>query len=109
MLVFLKILHTLIWAVMTAANFVAFYFAFIGRFDIWFWIPAGLLAIEIAVIIANKWKCPLTNLIETRTSDRRENFGIYLPGWLAKYNVKIYSILLPLEALIIIFKHLLTV
>lgn len=106
MLVFLKIIHTLIWAIMTAANLIAFYFAFIGRFDIWFWIPASLLAIEIAVILANRWKCPLTDVIERQTKDRSDNFGIYLPGWLAKYNVRIYSILLPLEALIVIIKNI---
>jgi hypothetical protein len=103
---FLKVLHTLVWAIMTIANLMAFYFAFIGRFDLWFWIPATLLAIEIAVMLSNHMKCPLTNAIEKQTNDRSANFGIYLPGWMAKYNVRIYAILLPIEALIVIIKQL---
>ena len=105
MLVFLKILHTIIWAIVTASNFVAFYFAFIGRFDIWFWIPALLVVLEIIVIMLNDWKCPITNLVEKYTKVRSGNYGIYLPGWLAKYNVRIYSVLIPLEVVIVVIKR----
>ncbi|MGE5392712.1 MAG: hypothetical protein ACM3NH_03135 [Candidatus Saccharibacteria bacterium] len=106
MLRFLKVIHTVIWVVMTVSNFLAFYFAFIGRFDAWFWVPAGLLGFEIVVILINWWKCPLTKIAEKYTQDRRPNFDIYLPEWLARYNVRIYSVLLVAETAIVLIRNL---
>ena len=102
MLKFLKLLHTVIWVIMTAANFLAFYFAFIGRFDMWFWLPALLISAEIIIILLNNWHCPLTGIAAQYTQDRRANFDIYLPEWLAKYNVKIFTVLIVLEILVVI-------
>ena len=105
MSILLKTIHTIVWAIMTFANFFAFYLAFIGRFDIWFWIPASFIMLEIFIIVLNDWKCPMTGMIEKYTKDRSDNFGLYIPGWLAKYNVRIYTILIPLEVLIVLIKH----
>ncbi len=106
MLKFLKTFHTSIWVVMAASNFLAFYFAYMGRFDGWFWVPALLLGFECVVIAANGWKCPITKVAEKYTDDRKPNFDIYLPEWLAKYNVKIFSVLIALEILIVLVKYL---
>lgn len=105
MLKFLKILHTVIWVIMATSNFLAFYFAYIGRFDIWFWLPAFLITLECIIIVAFAWKCPLTYVAEKYTKDRQANFDIYLPHWLAKYNVKIFSILIALEIFVVLVKR----
>ena len=39
----------------------------------------------------NKWSCPLTAVAARYTEDRRPNFDIYLPEWLAKYNKHIFG------------------
>lgn len=101
----LKTLHTAIWAIMTVSNFTAFYFAYIGRFDVWFWIPFVLIFSEIIVILLNKWHCPLTAIAAKYTEDRKPNFDIYLPEWLAKYNVRIFTAIIILEVLIIFIKN----
>lgn len=98
----IKTIHTAIWAIMVAANFAAFYFGFIGRFDTWFWIPALLIIGESIVIVANGWVCPITPIAERYTEDRRANFDIYLPEWLAKYNVRIFTALIGLEIAIVL-------
>lgn len=95
----IKAIHTVIWVIMAAANFAAFYFAFIGRFDAWFWIPTLLIIGESIVIMANGWVCPITPIAERYTEDRRANFDIYLPEWLARYNVRIFTVLIGLEIL----------
>lgn len=102
MLVFLKIVHTFVWVVMAASNFLAFYFALLGRFDAWFWIPASLLIFETFIILFNQWKCPLTDITEKYTEDRRPNFDIYLPEWLARYNIKIFTVLIMVEIIIVL-------
>lgn len=106
MLRLIKIIHTIIWALMAGSNFLAFYFAFIGRFDAWFLVPASLLALEIFIIVINWWKCPITTIAEKYTQERKANFDIYLPKWLAKYNVQIFAGLMVVEVLIVLNKRL---
>lgn len=91
---------------MTSSNFLAFYFAFIGRFDILFWIPCLLIVSEIFIILFNGWHCPITPIAAKYTEDRKSNFDIYLPEWLAKYNVKIFSVLIIVEILIVLLRHI---
>jgi hypothetical protein len=38
------------------------------------------------VLWLNGWRCPLTDVAARYTDDRRANFDIYLPEWLARYN-----------------------
>lgn len=106
MLKFIKAIHTFIWVIMAASNFIAFYFAFIGRFDVWFWIPCLLILSEIFIILFNEWHCPITPIAAKYTEDRRSNFDIYLPEWLAKYNVKIFSGIIVAELLVLTVKYL---
>jgi polyferredoxin len=92
---------------MAASNFLAFYFAFTGRFDAWFWIPCLLIVSEIFIILFNNWRCPITPIAEKYTKARKSNFDIYLPEWLAKYNVKIFSGIIVVELLILSIKYFL--
>jgi hypothetical protein len=107
MLILIKSVHTIIWVIMTCCNFMAFYFAFIGRFDAWFWIPCLLIVSEIIIILLNHWRCPITPIAEKYTDDRKSNFDIYLPEWLAKNNIKIFSGIIVLELLILLIKYFL--
>jgi hypothetical protein len=93
---------------MTASNFLAFYFAFTRRFDLWFWIPCLLIVSEIFIILFNNRRCPITPIAEKYTTDRKSNFDIYLPEWLAKYNVKIFSVVIVIEILVVSVKGILS-
>jgi hypothetical protein len=46
---------------------------------------------EVVVLALNGWRCPLTPLAARYTDDRRPNFDIYLPAWLARYNKQIFG------------------
>jgi len=48
---------------------------------------------EVAILAMNRWRCPLTSVAERYTHNRRANFDIYLPEWLAKYNKEIFGAL----------------
>jgi hypothetical protein len=43
------------------------------------------------VLGLNRWSCPLTAVAARYTDDRRANFDIYLPVWLAKFNKQIFG------------------
>jgi hypothetical protein len=102
MLILLKTVHTIIWIVMSAANLTAFYLAFVGRFNTWFVVSVTMLAGEIVVIAVNSWHCPLTDVMAKYTLDRKANFDIYLPEWLARNNIKGFSFLIALEIMIVL-------
>ena len=55
---------------------------------------AAFVSIELAILAANRCRCPLTAVAARYTEDRRPNFDIYLPEWLARYNKEIFGTLL---------------
>jgi hypothetical protein len=106
MLRLLKIAHTLIWLIMTTANFTAFYLALVSNFNVWFFLSVGLLGGEIGIILLNSWHCPLTDVMAKYTTDRQANFDIYLPEWLAANNIKVFSVLIVLEMIVVLVRKL---
>ena len=89
-LVIVKVIHTLAWAFFAGCIVGLPIAALAGRFRL-----AALLAfatlVEIVILAANGWRCPLTDIAARFTDDRRENFDIYLPRWLAKHNKAIFG------------------
>ena len=51
----------------------------------------GIMLVEVLVLAVNGWRCPLTDLAARYTEDRRANFDIYLPLWLATHNKWIFG------------------
>jgi hypothetical protein len=51
----------------------------------------GVIVIECAVLFFNRGKCPLTSIAARYTEDRADNFDIYLPVWLARYNKLVFG------------------
>jgi hypothetical protein len=86
----IKAIHTLAWAFFVACIVVIPFFAWAGRFNLAL-LFIGIVAIEVVVIIVNGWRCPLTPIAARYTEDRRANFDIYLPEWLARYNKEIFG------------------
>ena len=66
----------------------------------------GLVLVECAVLVANRMRCPLTGLAAWYTDDRRDNFDIYLPLWLAKYNKLIFGLLFAAGLLFTLVRRL---
>lgn len=88
----IKLAHTLIWAFFAGCILAIPVFTHAGRLRI----AGALIAVvlvEVLVIVFNRGSCPLTGLAARYTSDRRDNFDIYLPLWLAKYNKTIFGAL----------------
>lgn len=88
----IKLLHTLVWAVIVAC-ILAIPLAAIKLQFHWVWILSGIVSVECLVLAANRFRCPLTDLAGRYTTDRAANFDIYLPLWLARWNKMIFGIL----------------
>ena len=88
----IKLVHTLAWAFFVAAIVAVPLAAWRNRFG-WALVAAIVVAVEVAVIAFNGMKCPLTPIAARYTDDRRDNFDIYLPLFVARYNKEIFGTL----------------
>lgn len=88
----IKVLHTLIWAFFAGCIIAIPISSLYGAHRV----AIGLVAVvfvEVLVLLFNKWNCPLTGVAARYTDDRQENFDIYLPRLLAKYNKHVFGTL----------------
>jgi hypothetical protein len=88
----IKVAHTIVWAFFVAC-IVAIPVASLRdehRTAAWL---AGIVAVEVVILAVNQWRCPLTLVAGRYTDARHDNFDIYLPMWLAKYNKSIFGVL----------------
>ena len=92
-LIAIKLIHTLIWIFFNAVLVYLFYAVLSRNIDKWFWLGIGAIVLECIILISLKWTCPLTIVARRYSNSEKENFDIYLPLWLAKYNKEIYSTL----------------
>ena len=101
MLIAIKLLHTLIWAALAACVIALPVLGSLRRFR-----PAAILTsvilLECAVLALNGSRCPLTDWAARFTSERADNFDIYLPLWLARYNKAIFGTLFVVGELVVI-------
>lgn len=92
MLIAIKLLHTLVWALFAACILGIFAAAGSGRLDL----AALLIAVvmvEVLVLLFNQMRCPLTGVAARYTDERTDNFDIYLPLWIARHNKAIFGTL----------------
>ena len=88
----IKLAHTVIWAFFAACIVAIPILALQDRLAAAAVLSAVVL-VEVLIIVANAWRCPLTGVAAGYTDDRRDNFDIYLPEWLARHNKTIFGLL----------------
>lgn len=94
----IKLLHTAVWLGFVLCIMAIPVLGHLGRFREAAWLVAAVSA-EILVLAFNRLRCPLTAWAARYTADRRDNFDIYLPEWLARHNKTIFGVLFVLGAL----------
>jgi len=91
-LIVVKLVHTLAWAVFAGCILAIPVASWYGEHRAAGWLIA-IVACEVTVLLFNRMRCPLTAVAARFTDDRHDNFDIYLPRWLAKYNKLIFGVL----------------
>ena len=86
----IKLLHTLVWTFFVACIVALPFATASGRLE---WALALALVVlgETLVLALNAGRCPMTGWAARYTEDRRANFDIYLPEWLARHNKWIFG------------------
>ncbi|ALM07574.1 hypothetical protein SB49_06990 [Sediminicola sp. YIK13] len=89
----IKFLHTLIWLFFVCILFYILYTGITNTINSFTWIAIGLVFGEGVVLLIFKMFCPLTILARKYSDSEKDNFDIFLPNWLAKYNKIIFTTL----------------
>lgn len=88
----IKLLHTAVWAFFAGSILAIPIAARSGHWSLTI-VLIALVTVECLVLAFNRMRCPLTAVAARYTDDRRANFDIYLPLWLARYNKHIFGTL----------------
>jgi len=91
-LLLVKMVHTVVWAFFVFCILAIPVLTLCGRLVAAAWF-AGIVLVEVAVLAMNRWSCPLTPVAARYTDERRDNFDIFLPEWLARHNKSIFGAL----------------
>jgi hypothetical protein len=105
MLIAIKLLHTVVWALLAGCILALPVVAWKHRFG-----AAALLTliivVECGILALNGGRCPLTDLAARFTSARADNFDIYLPLWLARHNKTIFGTLFVVSEVFVVWRWL---
>ncbi|MCR9182279.1 MAG: hypothetical protein NXH73_05080 [Flavobacteriaceae bacterium] len=105
-LTLIKILHTLIWVFFNMVIFYLLYAVLVNKIDLWVWICLGLIVLEGLILLIFKAVCPITLVARKYSDSQKHNFDIYLPNRLAKYNKHIYTTIVLIAVVILIYRLL---
>ncbi|MEZ5042868.1 MAG: hypothetical protein R2828_23435 [Saprospiraceae bacterium] len=102
----IKFVHTLIWGFFVTVIFYVLYSGIADEVNVYTWIAIGLVLLEGIVLLAFKMFCPLTILAKRYSDSEKDNFDIYLPNWLARYNKQIFTTIFIIGLILVLFRHL---
>jgi hypothetical protein len=94
-------LHTVIYGVMAASTLILLYIGTTGRHAAWLWGAEALLAIEVAVLLGNGFKCPLTAVVDRYAGGPGRVPDTFLPEGLTRRTLWIFGPMLTLALLLL--------
>jgi hypothetical protein len=103
-LVLVKSLHTLIWFFFNVVIFYLLYAVITDQINYLVWICVGFLILEGITLMVFKSICPVTIWARRYSDSEKYNFDIYLPNWLARYNKAIYTPIVLVAFVILIYR-----
>ena len=102
----LKLIHTLIWLFFVSVIFYVLYAGISGNINIYTWISIGLVLGEGMVLVLFKMFCPLTLIARKYSNSTKDNFDIFLPNWIAKYNKEIFTTIFVFATILVLIRVL---
>ncbi len=103
-LTIIKTSHTLIWAVFVGLIFYIVYSGITGKITLLTWIAIGSIVFEGIILAIFKLYCPLTVWARKYSDSTRDNFDIFLPNWLARYNKLIFTTIYIIGIILVIYR-----
>ncbi len=102
----IKLIHTVIWLFFVTTIGYVLYSSIANRITIQTCIAIGLVIVEGGILLAFKGRCPLTIVARNYSNSDRDNFDIFLPNWLARYNKLIFTVLYVIGLMLVAYRWL---
>jgi hypothetical protein len=100
----IKTIHTLVWGFFVAVIGYVLYCGIANRLSWHTWAASALVVGEGVVLLLFQRHCPLTLLARRYSSSTKDNFDIFLPDWLARYNQLIFTSIYALALLLLAYR-----
>jgi hypothetical protein len=101
-----KTIHSIIWVFFNGVIFYLYYAVITNNINKWVWICIGIILLEGIVLLIFKRSCPITLIARKYSDSTKDNFDIFLPNWIARYNKLIYTTLFGIALIILAFRLL---
>ncbi|HEU5289339.1 MAG TPA: hypothetical protein VFU05_01775 [Cyclobacteriaceae bacterium] len=101
--IFIKSIHTAIWVLFVGVICFVLWSGITSNITVYSWLAAAAILAEGIVLAIFKGNCPLTVVARKYSNSTKENFDIYLPNWLAKYNKLIFTTIYAFGLLLMLF------
>ena len=102
----IKLIHSIIWLILATATFYILYSGLFNHITIYTWIAIAMIIGEGITLVIFRWACPLTGLARKYSDSQKDNFDIFLPNWIAKYNKTIFTGIFLAGVSLILFRIL---
>ncbi len=99
----IRLLHTVVWFLFVACIIGIPLSAWLGMFQVSFALIVAV-TVEVIVLAINRMRCPLTDVAARYTDNRADNFDIFLPLIIARYNKLIFGPLFLVGTLFALFR-----
>ena len=100
----IKGIHTIIWLIFSSMVLFVFWSGVTANISVYSWFAVVAVCIEGLILLTFKGSCPLTIIARKYSDSTRDNFDIYLPNWLAKYNKHIFTTIFIIGAALMLWR-----
>jgi hypothetical protein len=83
-IVYVKLVHTVVFAFMSACISVVAYSAVTGQISLLTWIAFLTALVEATVFVGHGWRCPLTDVAERLGATNGSVADLFVPVWFAR-------------------------
>lgn len=99
-----KIAHTIIWLFFVVVIFYVLWSGISNNVNPYTWIGIGLVVAEGIILLIFEMFCPLTVIARRYSKSDKDNFDIFLPNWLAKYNKLIFTSIFVIALFLVLYR-----
>jgi hypothetical protein len=103
-LIILKIIHTILWIILIYFIGYIWYAGIFNKKNKLLGFSIALVVGEGVVLLTNGGKCPLTIMAKRIANKNESVFDIYLPKWIAKYNIPVFTIISIIGIILVIIR-----
>jgi hypothetical protein len=105
-LLIIKLLHTVIWVFFVGVIFYVLYSGITDNVTALTWIGIALVIGEGLTLLVFRMFCPLTLIARKYSDSEKDNFDIFLPNWLARYNKVIFTSIFVFAVVLVLYRVL---